>query len=66
MSSEIETRSETLWVRCTPSLKRRLQELAAQSVAKDVSDHVRYALEEYLDAHAPAVGIEPVAEAVQG
>ncbi len=49
-----ETRSETLWVRCTPSLKRRLQELAAKSVAKDVSDHVRFAIEEYLETHEAA------------
>lgn len=61
--SEVETRSETLWVRCTPSLKRRLQELASQSVAKDVSDHVRYAIEEYLEAHG-ATEEQPVAEAV--
>lgn len=62
--SEVETQSETLWVRCTPSLKRRLQELAARSVAKDVSDHVRFALEEYLDAHAPAVDSERATEAL--
>lgn len=49
-----ETRSETLWVRVQPSLKRRLQELAAKSVAKDVSDHVRFAIEEYLEAHETA------------
>ena len=49
--SEVETRSETLWVRVQPSLKRRLQELAAKSVAKDVSEHVRFAIEEYLEAH---------------
>ena len=58
-----ETRSETLWVRVQPSLKRRLQELAAKSVAKDLSDHVRFAIEEYLEAHEAAAEM-PEAEAV--
>lgn len=55
-----ETRSETLWVRVQPSLKRRLQELAAKSVAKDVSDHVRFAIEEYLEAHEAEAAAEAV------
>lgn len=50
---ESEVKTEVLWVRCTPGMKRRLQEYAATSVAQDMSDHIRFALQEYLDVHAP-------------
>lgn len=46
-----------LGFRCTPEMKRKLEAIAEQSVAKNVSDHIRFAVEEYIKAHD-----EPVPE----
>lgn len=36
-------------VRCTPTMKRKLEEIAAQSVTRNISDHIRFALEQYIE-----------------
>lgn len=61
--NDLENKTEVLWTRCTPTLKRRLQEYAAKSIAPDMSDHIRFALQEYLNTHAPepeSVPAQPV------
>lgn len=37
-------------VRITPSLKDRLERVAADAISPRLSDHVRYALEQYVAA----------------
>ena len=42
--------------RCTPELKQALREIAARSVSKSLSDHIRFAVELYVEmkqAQAP-------------
>lgn len=35
-------------VRCTPEMKEELKAIARRSVAPNISDHVRYAVEQYI------------------
>ena len=43
-------------VRCKPSLKSRLQLLAQRSITRDLSDHIRFAVERYVsDNWTPAL-----------
>lgn len=35
-------------VRCTASLKRRLEQVAAESITSNLADHIRYAVEQYV------------------
>lgn len=37
-------------VRCTPTLKARLEKVAERSVTRNLADHIRYAVEIYVDA----------------
>ena len=43
------TMTETLRARCTPEMKRRLEKIAENGIG-DVSDHIRFAIEQYLAA----------------
>jgi predicted transcriptional regulator len=58
-----EPRSEFLpQVRCTPTLKRRLERIAADSVSTDLSDHIRYAVTQYVErteAASPVKELQP-------
>lgn len=45
-----DTLSKTAFFRCTPEMWEKLENIAAESVAKNVSDHIRYALEQYIEA----------------
>jgi predicted transcriptional regulator len=48
--SEPERLTEVLpMVRCTPSLKDRLERIAAKSVTRNLTDHIRYAVELYVE-----------------
>ncbi|MBX3050846.1 MAG: ribbon-helix-helix protein, CopG family [Caldilineaceae bacterium] len=40
--------TETMWVRCTPEMKAALEAIARQSVARNISDHIRFAVERYI------------------
>lgn len=35
--------------RCTPELKARLEAIAVTSVARNISDHIRFAVEQYVE-----------------
>lgn len=49
MNDEPETQTAFLpTVRCTPQLKRRLEQVAAGSVTRSLADHIRYAVEQYV------------------
>ncbi len=49
MNDEPETQTEYLpQVRCTPRLKRRLERVSAGSVTRNLADHIRYAVEQYV------------------
>lgn len=37
-------------VRCTPEMKAELKAIARRSVAPNIADHVRYAVEQYITA----------------
>ena len=37
-------------VRCEPSLKQRLEQVTASSINRRLSDHIRYAVEQYVAA----------------
>lgn len=45
------TLSKTVFFRCSPQMWQKLEAIAENSVAKNVSDHIRYALEQYIAAH---------------
>lgn len=46
-----ETQTEYLpQVRCTPRLKRRLEQVAQGSVTPNLADHIRYAVERYVES----------------
>lgn len=40
--------SKTAFFRCSPEMWQELEKIANQSVAKNVSDHIRFALEQYI------------------
>lgn len=46
--------------RVAPSLRARLDRLAASSIAPRVSDHIRYAVERYIDAEEQKLGLAPM------
>lgn len=49
-TNEPERMTEMLpMVRCTPSLKTRLERIAEASVARNLTDHIRYAVERYVE-----------------
>lgn len=37
-------------VRCTPSLKLRLERVADESITANLADHIRFAVERYVEA----------------
>lgn len=37
-------------VRCAPTLKTRLERVAERSVTRNLADHIRFAVENYVDA----------------
>ena len=49
-------------VRCTTTLKLRLQRVAAASPARELGAHVRFAVERYVEAEEGRLGLPPVAE----
>jgi len=55
------TMTETLRARCTPELKRRLEDLALRQ-AGDISDHIRYAIEQYVAAEEARRTAQPVTQ----
>lgn len=44
-----ESLTEYLAIRCTPSMKESLDKLVSKGVSRNVADHVRFALELYID-----------------
>lgn len=40
-------------VRCTPKMKAALESIARKSVAPNLSDHVRFAVEQYIVSSTP-------------
>jgi hypothetical protein len=40
-------------VRCGPELKLALEKIAAQSVSPRLSDHIRFAVEQYVERELP-------------
>ena len=40
-----------LGFRCTPDMKRRLEAIAERSVTSSLSDHIRLAVERYIEEH---------------
>lgn len=64
-------------VRCTPTLKSRLERLAERSVTRNLADHIRFAVENYVDtaegsatvdatALAPALAVDRAALPTEG
>lgn len=50
----VETQTKlgpAVYVRLTPEIKRKLEEIAARSVARSLSDHIRFAVEQYVEHH---------------
>lgn len=45
-------------LRVTPTMKRQIEAIARQSVATNVSDHMRYALRLYIEANTPITEAE--------
>jgi len=48
-------------VRCTSTLKQRLQRIAGESVSRELADHIRYAIEAYVADEEQRRGLPPVA-----
>ncbi len=46
-------------VRCTPEMKASLKDIARRSVAPNIADHVRYAVEQYITATTPTLAHPP-------
>lgn len=55
------TMTEILRARCTPELKRRLEDLALRQ-AGDVSDHIRHAIEQYVAAEEARRTAQPATQ----
>lgn len=54
--------------RCAPSLKAALRAVADQSVSKDMADHIRFAVQSYIDGGVTldhALALDAVAEELQ-
>lgn len=50
-------------IRCTPEMKEMLYRIARQSVSRSLADHIRFAIERYIEANralaeAPVVADE--------
>ena len=45
--------------RVTPSLRERLERIAATSVTPRVSDHIRYAVERYIESEERKMNVLP-------
>jgi predicted DNA-binding protein len=60
-----EPLTEILRVRFTPTMKHRLERVAGQSAAREISDHVRYAVERYVENEERKHRLPPLAGAVQ-
>ena len=41
-------------VRCTPVLKQRLVAIVRESITKNMADHIRFAVEQYVERESPA------------
>lgn len=50
-------------VRCAPTLKTRLERVAERSVTRNLADHIRFAVENYVDA-AEGSSVDSTAPAV--
>ena len=48
-------------VRCTTTLKQRLQRIARDSVSRELADHIRYATEAYVAEEEQRRGLAPIA-----
>lgn len=42
-------------VRCTPEMKEELRLIANHSVARKLTDHIRFAIEQYVERELPRV-----------
>lgn len=47
---ENQTMSEVVYLRMTPEMKAMLETIASQSVARNISDHIRFAVQRYIDS----------------
>lgn len=45
-------------VRCTSEMKTALETIAANSVARNISDHIRFAVERYIASHEAEIQAE--------
>ena len=52
--------------RVTPSLRARLERIAATSVTPRVSDHIRYAVERYIESEEHKANVMPGRGAAAG
>lgn len=55
-------------VRCAPSLKAELRVIAEKSVSKDMADHIRFAIQSYIDGGVTldhALALDAVADELQ-
>jgi Arc/MetJ-type ribon-helix-helix transcriptional regulator len=63
-----EPMTEIMRVRITATMKARLERIAASGAAREVSDHVRYAVERYVENEErkhrlpPINGVAPVSQ----
>jgi hypothetical protein len=46
-------------VRCAPTLKTRLERVAERSVTRNLADHIRLAVEEYISRNEPPATPHP-------
>lgn len=44
-----EMYTETITVRTTPEMKRKLKKIAKRSVSSKLGDHIRFALDSYIE-----------------
>jgi len=52
--------TKTVFFRCTPEMWRKLEIIAEKSIAKNVSDHIRHALERYIEENQPESSNQPL------
>jgi hypothetical protein len=53
-------------VRCSRAMKRALLRIAKRSVAKNVTDHIRYAIERYIAEQGEALIVNDDEEVMEG
>lgn len=51
-------------VRCSPTLKARLERLAERSVTRNLADHIRFAVENYVETAEGPTSVDSTAAAV--